>query len=836
MNKYQKIENLYEGFTHVDGKFLGNPEYFNYVAPDSMHSGITVLGYGTRLELPCVDVSVDPLNVSFTLDKKQLKHRFYLRLTACMPDWRKYLNNLKIQINGKCIYDYDKTLFENVCVGWPVTFYPFSSSLLFEGENVVTISTTDYTGGGLYVAKAELLLLPQIENGMQLSSLRFSRLNDPFTVAVKSERRLSVAKYKGLTVTEVKRATIDKSIVLIKCVANSKKPKLSVNVDGKTVKLLCPVIVDASEDKFLVGADNDDNRQDYSEEGDRVPEVFALTGMGNYFQFRPSLYRSAAEIPNRETWINRTEWLYDFNIKLSIADSSNLIGYLKDVNPALFEGKHCHETYLYFSKLIRANKEISKKFFVDEEKIASAQTYGRCKELYLEALDKMCEAQHTKEFNSSVGAPSLLVTLEATRFQRVTMEPVSGVNLLLGATRASAKGEWGAHIPISWYYGYYNDKFKSRKYRNTMFYAYINGADYVYAENGLFKSQCMSREDWDTDFSVENRKFTREMYDYSVTHPRVGKLNVPFACVYGNNEYILWQKDSRMAELKDGKEWDLMVWGKWKDERVHGCWRAIDAWLPVAERQNTVDDEFNLSLHSGTTFGAVDVLPYEKDFSDYKFITFLGWNTYEDGLADRLYDYVFSGGTVFISYCHFNKADNANFEFSYADEKETEKLLGLNGGKIIRSDGDIVIDGKVYKNQSGVKILSAIPVECENKAEPIIFDTDKNAIFYRRKIGKGTLYFCTFADYYGNDKNLVEVIKDALEKFSYNVCTSCIDNKNVAYTERILPTGDRLFHFMSMTSDDKKEKFVLSVVDGEKIVKKSFSVGYGEVKEYLYKK
>ena len=133
MNKYKSIENIYEGFNRIEGKFLGDNEYFNYVAPDSMHSGITVSGYGARLELTCTDVSEKPLRVSFKLDKKQLKRRFYVRLTACMPVWRKYLNNLKIQVNGKVIYESDKTLFENVCVGWPVTYYPFNSSLLSEG-------------------------------------------------------------------------------------------------------------------------------------------------------------------------------------------------------------------------------------------------------------------------------------------------------------------------------------------------------------------------------------------------------------------------------------------------------------------------------------------------------------------------------------------------------------------------------------------------------------------------------------------------------------------------------------------------------------------------------
>ena len=404
----------------------------------------------------------------------------------------------------------------------------------------------------------------------------------------------------------------------------------------------------------------------------------------------------------------------------------------------------------------------------------------------------------------------------------------------MGATRASAAGKWGVHIPICWYYGYYNDVYKARKYRNTMFYAYLNGADYVYAENGLFKSQSMSREDWDTDFFVLNRKYCREMYDYSITHPRTGKLKVPFACVYGNNEFILWQRDSRMAELKDGKEWDLMVWGKWLDQKVQGVWRAIDAWLPPAERQSTVDDEFNLALHSGTRFGAVDVLPYEKDFSPYKFITFLGWNTYEDGLSDRLYDYVSGGGTALISYCHFNKADNVNFDFDYANDQKTEKLLGLKQKGVVIRKVSAAIDGKEYESEKEIKLLSAEVVPCENEAEPFLSDAAGNVLFYRRKIGDGTLYFGTFADYYGDDKSLVSVMRAALEKISYTVADSYVSNKNVAYIERILPGGERFFQFMSMTSEDEEERFALTLPGKDETETKSFGVKFGEIKEFLY--
>lgn len=836
MDKYKQIENLFEDFKHISGEFSGDLKYFDYVAPDSMHSGITALGYGKRLKLTCVDVTNAPLSVKFNLKKAELSRRFYVRLTACMPNWRKYLNNLKITVNGQTVYDSDKTLFENVCVGWPVTYYPFDGKLLKAGENVVTVSTSNVSGGGLYVAKLSLLTLPEIKDFTQISSLRYARLNNPFTVAVKSDSEVNVLKSVGLKIDEIKKSTLSGSIILIKCRAYDKSVCLTLGSGDKTLNVVCPVIVADSDDKFLVGADNDDYRQDYSEEGTRIPEIFALTAMGNYFQFRPSLYRSAAELPDKQTFINRTKWLYDFNIKVSICDPTNDIGYLADVNPDMFEGKHCHETYLYFSEFVRGSEWGCGRFFIDMDKIGKASTYGECKKLYLDALDKMIAVQHADEFYSSCGCPSLLVFYEAPKFKRVTMEPVSGVNLLTGATRAAANGKrWGAHIPICWYYGYYNDACKSRKYRNTMFYCYLNGADYVYAENGLFKSQSMSREDWDTEFSILNRRYTREMFDYSITHPRVGKLQIPFAAVYGNNEYILWQKSSRIPELKDAKDWDLNVWGKWKDKCVYGCWRAVEAWLPVAENQNTVDDEFNLSLHSGTIFGSVDVTPYEGDYGRYKFIAFFGWNTYETGLKTKLYGYLSGGGTVLISYCHFNKTDNVNGEFSY-DNQAVKELTGLNFHQIVNDYGTVKIGDKSY-NLGGVKLFSARVAVGDNSVEPFIVSDSGNVIIYRKKTGRGTLYFCTFAEYYGDNEGATDIMKAAAKEISYTVCSSYIDNANVAYTERVTDGGERIFNFINMSSKSENEQsFTLTLFDGGKKIVKTLTVKTDEIKDYVYKK
>ena len=61
--------------------------------------------------------------------------------------------------------------------------------------------------------------------------------------------------------------------------------------------------------------------------------------------------------------------------------------------------------------------------------------------------------------------------------------------------------------------------------------------------------------------------------------------------------------DDRMAELPENDDWDITVWDKWKDNHHQKCWRAIDAWLPLAENQHSKKNIINLDLFSGTPYG-----------------------------------------------------------------------------------------------------------------------------------------------------------------------------------------------------------------------------------------
>ena len=395
-----------------------------------------------------------------------------------------------------------------------------------------------------------------------------------------------------------------------------------------------------------------------------------------------------------------------------------------------------------------------------------------------------------KNSSASVGSPTPLLLYETSAgYDRVTIEPVASLNLIIGAACASYAPMWGAHIPVDWYFGEPNDLTKNRKFLASLYLCYMNGASYIYPENAVFKTNAMSREDWESEYCVRNRKYMREFFDYTKRNPRHGKKETELAVIYGNNEFFMWYPDALLADGlsmsdPDYRGWTAKVWGKWNETGHQKCWRAIEAWLPAADNQNTRKNLINQELFSGTPYGSVDILPYEKDYSDYKSIALLGWNTYEDGFAEKILDYVENGGVAYVSYCHFNRTDRNDREFVYADD-ELKKFLGIEVNGLKATELGVVAN--VVKGQQFV---------------------------LKKEIGKGVLYFGTFADYTAT-KQREDISKAVLREMAENTATVRCSSTNIALVKRRCIDGFEIDLLNVNTNSTVAEKFTVSTDTGE---------------------
>lgn len=816
----------YEDFQVFHGEIDGITEKgFDFVAPSSIHSAVTTFAYGKALSRRCVDISNgERLIVRVDLSENDKNKRsFFLKLTACLLDWEKYENDLSITINGIPVYEDKHVFFENVNLGWPTQYMPIACEFLKEGENQIVLQTENASGGGLLVSIVDLVSLPAFEEFTQISSLRYVRKGKKYAVAVYGGNDWKIKNLEKCELEEIVYAN-EKQIVLFRFKATQLGiAKCVCECGEKELTLTLPECVDG-EDECLIGTDSDDHRHDDTLETDFILWHFLLSGLGDYYQFRPQGKRNYLQLSSQENWRKRIELLKAFDVTIGLSDCDKVMSFVENFAGDNYLGKHIHEPYLFFYRGLQDYPEEQAKYFIDGNILDRSESYGESKRAYLTALEKTYN-HNAKGFKglSSVGSPSLLCVYEANKFDRVTIEPVSCIPLLVGAVRGTTNnGFWGSHVPVDWYFGSPNDEVKSKKFLLAMQYLYISGAKYIYVESGLYKTNAFSREDWESEFCRRNRAYLRDFYDYTLKNPRKGEIKSDLAVVYGNNEYFMWQADERIAELPENDNWDLQMWGKWTDNRSQKYWRAIDAWLPPSEKQNTIDDALNLRLFTGTPYGNVDIIPYESQYSNYKTIAFLGWNTYQEGLAEKLLAFVKAGGNVFLSYCHLNKTDRPDKEFVYADSPIFKELFGCTFAGITKSGEQVCVENGLPVALSHSQSV----VKCENiNAKVVAKDEYDNAIVLEHSIGNGRVYFSSIADYCDDD-GVVKIMQMIMERMAERSADIVCDNKNIAFTERVLSDGSRELHLLntSCASEEKAEFTLIVTKNGErKIIKETLS-------------
>lgn len=814
--KCDQIQAIYEDFQSYPGVFLPNTlEKLFFTSPSSLHSGVSRTAYGPPTGKDCVKLSGGGA-VSAEIETGSLAgRRFYLKISCVLERWETRYNDIKIEVNGQLLYQCNEEFIENICQGWPSLYYAIPSAMLRSGANTVTFSTEDQSGAGLLVASIGFLSLPEKKVGMQLSSHRVVRKGAHFTAAIQGSDEVNAVKSAELpSCYQLDGSQFLNGFLLLHLTAletgdGTGRIQLS---NGEWTELFLPEVVESDPDTCLVGMDSDDHRHDLSDEADRVLEVFAMTGMGDFVQFRPSTGRTHYHFAPQEVWEKRIAFLKQMGIQIGIADTrSHLMEFVPETAGDAYVGSHIHEPYLYFCLPLEKtkNKDV---FMVNPQEVLSSESFGESERLYRDVLRRTYEKNATAAGLSSVGSPSLLCVYEASQqFDRVTLEPVSNINLLTAAGRGcTSKGSiWGAHVPVDWYFGSPNDGCKSRKFRLALLYLYLSGAQYLYTENDVFKTNAFSREDWESEFCAVNRQYLRDFYDETIQKPRRGTLRVNKAVIYGRHEHFLWYHDDRMAELKDVQDWDKKVWGKWEDDSYRRCWRALDAWLPAAEHQYAYEAPENLKLFSGTPYGNMDVISWEGEYEAYDTLALLGWNTMCPQMLEKMMRFVENGGTLFFSCCHLNQTDRNDRPAELLQDARLEAFLGLRlGGRKSASGSAVFTDG--YRTQKGGEALSI--AECHAITAEKIAETEEGAgLVYRNQYGKGTLYFGAFYDYFSEEWS-VEAAKHVMDLLGQQGGTYC-DNPNIAFTERVLEDGSLVVDALNMNCADegKTEPFRLTI-------------------------
>lgn len=819
----EKIIDLYESFSVKNGELTcEGKSLIDYAAPSSLHSVVTDWAYGKILCRKCYDISDGSvLKAKITLGS--LNFRFKVKLTACLKEWTKYVNDITISVNGKKVIEENEAFFENVNLGWPSLYFNVKPNYFKTGDNIIEIFTRNVSSAGLLVSAVKVILLPEFKDLQQISLRKYCRLKNDFGVAVYDKNKT----FKSVSVTGCRfnKSAYFGDICVLNFTADSiGKPRGRACFGDKEITLFLPETIDCA-DSFLVGMDSDDHRHDDSEETDRILAYSVFSDMVDFIQFRPHRFRNYYKLSSEKTFEKRLEFLEMFGVDYGIAGAQGFFADLPEKFPKTFVGFHMHELYHFFNFTLEQKTFFSGGATFNFEGLRNSASFSESKKIYNDYLIKTKEKINKNIGLTSIGSPSLLCVYEGDAgFDRITIEPVSNINILTGAVRATSVKAWGAHIPTDWYYGVPVDKTKSNKFLLSMQYLYLNGASYVYAENALYKTNAFERFDFEDEFCVTNRKYLRDFYNYTSTHARKGKLIVDKAFAFGINEFMMWQTNDRMGELNE-KDWDQFVWGKW-DNSYQKCWHATKAWLPFSEKQSVADTPLNTHLFSGTPYGSVDVISAEKDFSKYKTLAFLGWNTMNAELFGRLTEYVKNGGNLIISYCHFNTVDRNDMPFGYLKTELIEEFTGVKIKGEFKPCGRAEFnDFNAYPIPDGksVNCVGCSPVT----AKAICFDKSDNGLIFENAYGKGKVYFTAFKEYAEEDW-AVETISHLLEIAGEEGDFKC-DNKNVSFTVREIEKNKFSVSVLNMNCvTGNKEFFNLKAFD--KVISDVISVT--EIKNY----
>ena len=793
--------------------------WFDYVSRTSIHSPVTDWAYGEALERRCVDLS-DGRPFSCTVDVADPDRRNFIKVIACMPEWEKLVCPLMVEVNGRIVHQKDDEFFEQVNLGWPALYIELLEGALKRGANEIRVTA----GGGLYLSEVSVVSYARPKDLEQVSNLRYVRLGDRFAVAVKDENAgfSLVSQMAGCEFIESKRYK-DLTLIAFKATGLGRACATAVFGDVE-LALDMPTIVD-NADEFLFGIDGDDHRHDDSDETAFIVESAVMSGLGNYVQFRPQGGRNYYKLMSE----NRAKELVDlidfFGMKYGLCDSGVVMDFLPEIRPSAFFGYHIHEPYLFFNPELAATPEGKEMWLCDEERMKAVQSFAEGKANYMQVL-RESKAKFSKERGStSFGSPSLLCVYEGDAgVDRITIEPVSNLNLLVGAVRATDLTTWGAHVPTDWYFGVPVDAVKSNKYRLAMQYLYLSGADYMYAENSLYKTNAFERCDWESEFCAKNRQYQREFYDFALKNPRKGKLIVNKAVLYGKNEFFMWKLNDRIAELKE-KDWDSYVWGKW-DNAYQIAWNAVEAWLPTSKRQNVHPSPLNKELFSGTPYGNVDVVGIEKDFFRYDTLALLGWNTMDEELLARLAKYVYDGGKLALCVCHLNTVDRNDRQIELINNEILGEFLGFKITGRATARGTINASGEEIC-LSGTAEIATIELD---GAEVVLADGEGKPLVVRNAYGKGLVYVMTYSDYVKSECDTG--VHRAVLKMLGEQSAERVDNDSVSFTVR--ETEDEyIISVLNMNCiEGASERFKLTYY-GHEI---EDNIAVGEVKEYTIKK
>ncbi len=351
-----------------------------------------------------------------------------------------------------------------------------------------------------------------------------------------------------------------------------------------------------------------------------------------------------------------------------------------------------------------------------------------------------------------------------------TSELERGYSAVKGASLAFGKQHFGVDMAMVWYGGNQHDELWAKRWRTSLFHAFLRGADPVYAEHGVMDYKALGK-----DYGTEHpqvkrfRSILAEVADYAEKHPRpsgfpkavIGVVHGRYDGFTGAGQTHLWgQRRNETFRLGvPDRSWSLF-------ERLY----RRRAW---ENRERYGDADFS----GNPPLGQADIIPYDAPdeiFSRYQVLFFLGRNCMNGELYRKLIRFVKNGGQLLMTAAHLNTSLLPQGEYEPYLNGDWSELFGVR----IRSREDTRLPyGIKFKAEppcgwrfplwspncdpkySDGGFLTA-DLECDG-AETLAVASDRFAdgvwsdsmqgVIYSRKLGQGCAILVNSLEYPGAD-------------------------------------------------------------------------------------
>lgn len=256
-----------------------------------------------------------------------------------------------------------------------------------------------------------------------------------------------------------------------------------------------------------------------------------------------------------------------------------------------------------------------------------------------------------------------------------------------GAVRGYGQDNFGVDVAMVWYGGVQKDELWFKRWQMSLYYAYMHGADWIISETGEFgmASAFGQKHDIDGPVCTRFRDIMKDFYAFIKENPRpavgpIARIGIVHGQYDGNAG--LWNKE---------------VWGQYQDEQFLAS-SPEDSWQLVHTLLNKCDwfDACRTGQrdYSGNPVaGQFDIVPAESSLDilqQYSCLIFLGWNTMDEALYNKLINYVSNGGRLFMTLGHLTTSVNRNSDISLYNNGNVAELFGvdvLGKGEDIRHSG-----------------------------------------------------------------------------------------------------------------------------------------------------